>query len=88
MVSFFDAGAAWEGISPFSNDNPLNTSVITNGNRVIVRLNYFREPVVAGYGLGLRTTLFGYFVRADYAWGIETRRVQRPKLYLAMGLDF
>lgn len=43
---------------------------------------------MAGYGVGLRTTLFGYFVRADYAWGIETRRVQQPKLYLAMGLDF
>jgi len=88
IVSFFDTGAAWEGLNPFSNDNPLNSSVITNGNRVIVRLNYFREPVVAGYGLGLRTTLFGYFIRADYAWGIETRRVQRPKLFLAMGLDF
>lgn len=88
VAGFFDAGAAWEGFSPFSTENPLNSSTITNGNRVIVRLNYFREPVVAGYGVGLRTTLFGYFVRADYAWGIETRRVQQPKLYLAMGLDF
>lgn len=88
VVGFFDAGTAWEGSSPFSTDNPLNSNIITNGNRVIVKINYFREPVVAGYGVGVRTMLFGYFVRADYAWGIETRQVQRPKLYLALGLDF
>ncbi len=87
-VGFFDAGTAWEGLDPFSTDNPLNSVVINNGDRVIVKLNYFREPVVAGYGVGVRTTLFGYFVRADYAWGIETRQVQNPKLYLALGLDF
>ncbi len=88
MVGFFDMGTAWEGANPFSTDNPLNSSVITNGNRVIVKINYFREPVVAGYGVGIRSMLFGYFVRADYAWGIETRTVQRPKLFLALGLDF
>jgi len=88
MVGFFDMGTAWEGSDPFSTDNPLNSSVITNGNRVIVKINYFREPVVAGYGVGIRSMLFGYFIRADYAWGIETRTVQRPKLFLALGLDF
>ena len=88
VVGFFDAGTAWEGSDPFSTDNPRNSSVITNGNRVIVKINYFREPVVAGYGVGIRSMLFGYFVRADYAWGIETRTVQRPKLFLALGLDF
>lgn len=88
VVGFLDAGTAWEGPSPFSTDNPLNSSIIANGDRVIVKLNYFREPVVAGYGVGIRTMLFGYFIRADYAWGIETRQVQKPKLHLAMGLDF
>lgn len=88
VVGFFDTGTAWEGPSPFSNENPLNSRIITNGDRVIVKLNYFREPVVAGYGVGVRSMLFGYFVRADYAWGIETRVVQKPKLYIAMGLDF
>jgi hypothetical protein len=88
LVGFFDAGTAWEGNNPFSTDNPLNARTITNGDRVIVRINYFREPVVAGYGVGVRSMLFGYFIRADYAWGIETRVVQKPKLYIALGLDF
>jgi hypothetical protein len=41
-----------------------------------------------GYGVGLRTQLFGYFIKADYAWGIETRTVQKPKIFLSLGLDF
>jgi len=36
----------------------------------------------------LRTKLFGYFVRADYGYGIETRIIQKPILHISMGLDF
>jgi hypothetical protein len=88
MVGFFDAGTAWEGRDPFSTDNPLNTSIINNGDLITVKVNYFRDPVVAGYGVGARAVLFGYLVRVDYAWGLETRRVQDPKLYISLGMDF
>ena len=88
MVGFFDLGSAWEGLDPFSKDNPLNTSIIPNGPLVSVKVNYFRDPVVAGYGMGARALLFGYLVRVDYAWGIETRQVQDPKLYISLGMDF
>lgn len=88
LVGFFDVGTAWTGNDPFSQDSPLNTEVIPNGNDITVRVNFFRDPIVAGYGGGVRTVLFGYFVRADYAWGIETRVVQEPRLYLSIGLDF
>ncbi|MCH2084737.1 MAG: hypothetical protein MK226_20295 [Saprospiraceae bacterium] len=88
VVGFFDVGTAWEGISPYSDDNPLNTTVIASGNLVDVRVNYFRDPIVAGYGLGVRSVLFGYFVRLDYAWGIETREVLEPQLYISLGTDF
>lgn len=88
VVGFFDLGTAWEGSDPFSTDNPLNTSIVNNGNLIQVKVNYFRDPVVAGYGLGARAVLFGYLVRVDYAWGIETRRVQDPKLYISLGMDF
>ncbi len=87
LVGFFDVGTAWFGNNPFEIDNPLNTQIVENG-QFTVKLNYFRDPVVAGYGGGIRTVLFGYFVRVDYAWGIETRIVQDPKLYLSIGLDF
>lgn len=89
IVGFFDVGTAWTGTDPFSKDNPLNTKYLENtGPLVQVKLNYFRDPIVAGYGGGVRTVLFGYFVRVDYAWGVETRVVQDPRWYLSLGLDF
>ena len=86
-VGFFDMGTAWQGPNPFDTDSPLNT-VTVQGSQVEVRVNYFRDPIVMGYGFGVRSTLFGYFIRADYAWGIETRVVQEPRLYISLGLDF
>ncbi len=88
LVGFFDVGTAWSGRDPFSRDNPLNTKIISNGELITIKINYFRDPIVAGYGGGIRTVLFGYFVRADYAWGIETRNVQEPRLYISLGMDF
>ncbi|MEM9919714.1 MAG: hypothetical protein AAF990_16575 [Bacteroidota bacterium] len=87
-IGFFDVGTAWEGRTPFSKENPLNTIFIQNPPTVNVKVNYFRDPIVAGYGFGARAMLFGYFIRVDYAWGIETRVVQDPIFYLSIGMDF
>ena len=88
-VGFFDVGTAWTGSNPFSDENPLNTIFINNpASKVLVKVNYFRDPIVAGYGFGVRSMLFGYFIRLDYAWGIETRVVQDPIFYLSLGMDF
>lgn len=86
-VAFFDAGTAWEGVNPFDETSPLNTWSDSNSN-VFIEVNYFRDPIVYGYGTGVRTLLFGYFVRLDYAWGVETREVQDPRLYFSIGMDF
>lgn len=88
ITGFFDTGTAWEGISPYSDDNPLNIIYIENPPAVQVKLKYFRDPLVAGYGIGARTLVFGYLLKVDYAWGIETRQVQDPILYLSLGADF
>jgi len=88
VVGFFDVGTAWTGGNPYRTDNPLNTTTYKEGQSITVTLNYFRDPIVAGYGVGVRTKLFGYFVRADYGYGIETRVIQKPILHLSMGLDF
>lgn len=88
LVGFFDVGTAWEGSDPYREDNPLNTTVFEEGDIIDVTVNYFRDPVVAGYGFGARSTLFGYYIRADYGWGIETGIVQDPRLHISMGLDF
>ncbi len=88
VIGFFDAGTAWHGLTPYSKDNPLNTRVITTPGTITVKVNYFKDPIIAGYGLGVRSVLFGYFLRLDYAWGIETRVIQEPRFYLSLGTDF
>ena len=82
-------GTAWQGPTPFAEENPLNTVFISDPlSPVSVKVNYFRDPVVAGYGAGIRSVLFGYFVRLDYARGIETRVIQEPRIYFSLGMDF
>ncbi|MCP4440532.1 MAG: hypothetical protein GY810_16425 [Aureispira sp.] len=93
LVGFFDVGTAWHGSSPFSADNPLNTTLIDNSgpntvSPIRVKVDYYRKPIVMGFGFGLRTVFVGHYIRLDYAWGIETGDVQRPKLYLSIGTDF
>lgn len=87
-VGFLDVGTAWHGRDPFSDENPLNTLTLVSPPTVRVDVKYFRNPVVVGYGAGLRALVFGYYVKADYAWGWETGRRLDPKLYLSLGLDF
>ena len=90
-VGFFDCGSAWLDGKLFSSDNPLNTVNLPQNNPnspVSIRVNYFRDPVVMGTGYGFRTTFFGYFVKFDYAWGIETRVFQKPIKHFSIGLDF
>jgi len=92
VVGFFDAGTAWQGRSPYSLNNPINTTTLyrpTDGPIIsIMKVNYFRDPIVMGYGAGLRAVIFGLYLRADYAWGIESRQIQKPLLHIALGTDF
>ncbi len=87
VVLFGDIGTAWEGLSPYSEDNPFNTNVFNRGP-VKVKVQYFNNPIVGGYGLGARSILFGYFIRLDMAWGVDSGVIKDPILYLSMSLDF
>jgi hypothetical protein len=87
VVGFGDIGTAWSGNNPWSGDNAYDTDVLTNGP-VKVSLDSNREPVVGGFGTGLRGQVFGYFVRADWAWGIENGYLLPRIFYLSFSLDF
>lgn len=87
IVTFGDIGSAWTGSNPYSDDNSLFKQVITRGP-ITVTLQKQTDPIVGGYGFGLRSTLFGYFVRADWAWGVEDRQVQPRVFYISLNLDF
>jgi hypothetical protein len=87
LIGFFDIGTAWSGSTPWDEKNHLNREVIENGPLVIV-IDKTNEPIVAGFGFGLRTRLLGYFVRADWAWGIENYVLLPRIFYLSLSLDF
>jgi Tol biopolymer transport system component len=89
VVGFGDVGTAWTGKSPYDPENSLNTTVISaTGNPIMVILKNHTEPIIAGYGFGLRTRLWGYFVRVDWAWGYEDRIVLPRATYISFSLDF
>jgi hypothetical protein len=87
VVGFGDIGTAWTGKSPWSGENAYDNEIIRNGP-VVVTLDSNREPIVAGYGAGARAQVLGYFVRADWAWGIENGYILPKMFYLSFSLDF
>lgn len=92
LVGFFDVGTAWEGLSPFAESNPLFTERIPNTTinpSVIINVKKYRTPVIMGFGPGLRTSLLGYFMRLDLAWGYDSGEITRkPMVYFSLGMDF
>ncbi len=87
LVGFGDIGTAWNGTSPYDSTNALNNKTISQ-QPFVITLTSQNEPIVGGFGFGLRSRLLGYFIRADWAWGVENRIVQPYKFYFSLGLDF
>jgi Tol biopolymer transport system component len=87
VVGFGDIGTAWTGKTPWSGENAWDNEVIVNGP-ITVTLDSNREPIVAGFGAGARAQILGYFVRADWAWGIENNYLLPRVFYLSFSLDF
>jgi len=87
VVAFGDIGTAWSGKSPWSGQNGYDIQKFENGPVKVV-LDSNREPIVGGYGFGARAQIFGYFIRADWAWGVENHYVLPNIFYLSFSLDF
>ena len=87
LVGFGDIGTAWTGLTPWSGENSYDEEIFENGP-VKVTLNSNRGPILAGFGAGARVQLMGYFVRADWAWGIEDNFILPKMFYLSFSLDF
>jgi hypothetical protein len=87
LVGFFDIGTAWSGLHPWSGKNAYNNDIIQQGP-ITIEIDANREPIVAGYGFGIRSVLFGYFFRLDWAWGIENMQVLPHITYISLCLDF
>jgi len=87
VIGFFDVGSAWNGRSPFDKKSAYNTNIVESYPITII-VNAQRSPLVAGYGIGFRAKLLGYFVRIDWAKGIENK-VSLPRIiYFSLNMDF
>jgi len=87
LVAFGDVGTAWTGFNPYDSSNSLYTSYVESGP-LNISVEIQKDPIVGGVGFGARTTLLGYFIRADVAWGIEDLEISKPLFYLSLSLDF
>jgi hypothetical protein len=87
VVGFVDAGSAWTGINPFSLENAYNKTIY-NQPPFTITVTSLRDPFVLGYGWGLRTVLLGYYMKLDWAWGIEDGVTGPQKTYFSLGYDF
>ncbi len=89
VIGFNDVGTAWTGYSPYSDKNSLNTTIIGNYQTpLIITLNTQHNPIVGGYGWGVRSRIFGYFIRIDKAWGVQDGIILKPITYFSLSLDF
>lgn len=89
LVGFYDIGTAWMGSKgPFSRQNSLNTVITGQNSPFLVEVTNFKNPFLSGFGGGIRTTILGIFVRADYAYGFEDGTITSPKFHLSVGKDF
>lgn len=87
VIGFTDIGSAWQGLDPLAEANTFYTRTVSSPPLEIT-VKVQKDPLIAGYGFGLRSTLFGYFLRADWAWGIEDQVIQPRIFYLSLSLDF
>ncbi len=87
LIVFGDAGTAWTGWNPYSKDNGLYNHYISV-KPLFIKVEMQKDPIVEGFGGGLRTRLLGYFIRGDMAWGVEDGKIHQPVFYLSLSLDF
>jgi len=88
IVQFFDIGTAWVG-DVKNIQRPQSIYAGAQGNPFTVRIKSGGiGPFAGGYGFGARSTILGYFLRADVAWEMNGVFRGKPSWYFAMGFDF
>jgi hypothetical protein len=87
IVGFADLGSAWYGNDPLSEENTENKLYYV-GNPITVVIIEPKQPVIMGYGIGLRSRLFGYFIRLDFSQGLDFNGNVSRLNYLSFTTDF
>jgi Tol biopolymer transport system component len=89
LIGFFDAGTAYRGTNPFGDDNSNATVRFGgNGNPFSGTVTSYTSPLLMGYGVGIRSTVLGFYTKFDLAWAKENYITSKPKPYFTLGHDF
>jgi len=87
VIGFGDIGSAWTGKTPYSIENSFNSSII-NGHNYTINIKSQKEPIIYSYGFGLRSRIFGYYIRLDWGYGIDDKILMPSIKQLSLSLDF
>ncbi|MEL7341798.1 MAG: hypothetical protein AAGM67_15055, partial [Bacteroidota bacterium] len=87
LIPFIDVGTVWVEGNPFSDKNPTDTQILTNGP-ITVKLQTLKSPFLLGFGTGLRANVIGYSMRFDLAWGLDDGTLRAPMLMTSVGKNF
>lgn len=87
FIAFYDIGTSWSGPAPFNSGNSVRIDRIKNGPFEIDIKN-FLNPWLYSYGAGMRTVMFGYYMKFDLAWPVENYEVGKPQFIFTLGFDF
>jgi hypothetical protein len=87
VIGFGDIGSAWTGKTPYSIENSFNSSII-NGHNYTINIKSQKEPIIYSYGFGLRSRIFGYYVRLDWGYGVDDKILMPSIKQLSLSLDF
>jgi len=89
IVSFVDMGLSFYDDGIFSPANVLNTSTIVSSTGAIVTtVQAFKHPFISSFGVGIKTQIYGYPIRLDYAIGIEDQALLSGKFHLGLAFRY
>ncbi|MCB9032750.1 MAG: hypothetical protein H6553_02820 [Chitinophagales bacterium] len=90
LIGFYDAGIAYTHNNPFDKNNAVREEQVnSDDNPIVIKVNYYRNPFVFGYGGGLRTNVLGYFIRLDVGWGFDgLELLKKPIWNFSLSKDF
>jgi hypothetical protein len=87
LIGFYDIGTAWSGEPPFNSGNSVRIDRVINGPFEIDIKN-FLNPWLYSYGVGMRSVIFGYYMKFDLAWPVENFETGKPRFHFTLGFDF
>jgi len=87
FIGFYDIGTSWSGAPPFSSGSSVRIDRVIGGP-FEVDIKNFLNPWLYSYGFGMRTVMFGYYMKFDLAWPVQNYTVGNPQFYFTLGFDF